>query len=265
MSGTTDAADPLAAAAAVVAGRLRTAARITVLTGAGVSAASGVPTFRGHDGLWRRHRPEDLATPEAFARDPALVWEWYGWRRERIRACLPNAGHAVLAAWAARWAGLTLATQNVDGLHERAGTPDVLRLHGSLWHVRCGDACRRGRAPRPFDGVIRPDALPRCPFCGALDRPAVVWFGEPLDREILDRAAEAAAGSDVFLAVGTSAVVFPAAGLIPLAREGGAFVVEVNPDGSAFSDDADVAIRGGAEEVLPRLERAIAQPGSDPS
>ncbi|MEZ5290673.1 MAG: NAD-dependent deacylase [Vicinamibacterales bacterium] len=261
MSGTTDAGDAIAAAVTAVADRLRRAARITVLTGAGVSAASGVPTFRGRDGLWRQHRPEDLATPEAFARDPALVWAWYGWRRERLRACVPNAAHTVLAAWAGRWAGMTIVTQNVDGLHERAGAPDVLRLHGSLWHVRCADACRTGKAPRPFDDVLAPEVLPRCPSCGALARPDVVWFGEPLDARVLDRAANAAARSDVFLAVGTSAVVFPAAGLIPLARQGGAFVVEVNPDGTAFSDEVDVAIRGGAETVLPRIEQAMAAAG----
>ena len=193
-------------AAAVVARHLRSGARVTALTGAGVSAASGVPTFRGPDGLWRKHRPEDLATPAAFARDPRLVWEWYDWRRQRIAACAPNDAHHALSRWSTQ-PGFTLVTQNVDGLHERAGCADVLRLHGSIWEVRCADGCGVGRIGRA--NLVAPLAeLPlRCPHCGGLERPDVVWFGESLDLTVLGRAVEAAASCDVFLAIGTSALV----------------------------------------------------------
>ena len=242
---------------AEVAAHLRCASRVTVLTGAGVSVASGVPMFRGPDGLWRRYRPEDLATPEAFARDPRLVWEWYDWRRHRIAGCRPNAAHHVLAAWATAFPSLTLVTQNVDGLHERAGSAGVLRLHGSIWDVRCARGCPRGRAGRRDDSVPMPSLPPRCAHCGAPERPGVVWFGEPLDREILGRAAEAAAESDVFLTVGTSAVVFPAAGLVLAAKRAGATTIEVNPDETPMAPFLDVKVRQPAESFLPLVEVAL--------
>jgi NAD-dependent deacetylase len=248
--------------AAELDARLGGARRVTVLTGAGVSAASGVPTFRGPGGLWRTHRPEDLATPDAFARDPRLVWEWYDWRRQRLAACRPNAAHEVLARWGARWPALTLVTQNVDDLHERAGSAAVLHLHGSIWEVRCNAGCGRGRAPRRLDDVPLATLPPRCPHCGALDRPGVVWFGEALDAGGLQRATHAAAACDVFLAVGTSAQVHPAAGLIPHARRRGAFVVEINPDATPYSADVDVALAAPAEVALPWLD---ARPGGRPS
>jgi NAD-dependent deacetylase len=240
----------------VVAAHLNHGARVTVLTGAGVSAASGVPTFRGPGGLWRQYRPEDLATPEAFARDPRLVWEWYDWRRQQIAACQPNAAHDLLARWTATRPGTTLVTQNVDGLHERAGATGVLRLHGSIWDVRCARGCPRGRAGRRDDTVPMPNLPPRCAHCGAPERPGVVWFGEPLDREILGRAAEAAAKSDVFLTVGTSAVVFPAAGLVLEAKRAGATTIEVNPDETPMAPFLDVAVRQPAESFLPLVEVA---------
>src|SRR5688500_6821208 len=158
--------------------RLRAARRISVLTGAGVSAASGVPTFRGEDGLWRRYRPEERATAQAFARDPALMWEWYGWRREIIAGCAPNAAHEVLARWSRKDGRITVVTQNVDDLHLRAGTDRLVRLHGSIWEVSCSiGCCDAGRTGWRDERVPMP-GLPRCPHCGAIARPAVVWFGE---------------------------------------------------------------------------------------
>jgi NAD-dependent deacetylase len=228
--------------------RLQAARRITVLTGAGVSAASGVPTFRGAGGLWRNHQATQLATPEAFARDPALVWEWYAWRREVIAGCQPNAAHHAIARWSER-PGFTLITQNVDGLHERAGTHHVVRYHGSIWTLRCWDGC--GAAD--WDDLSVPFARlpPRCPSCGGLARPGVVWFGEAIPVSAA-RAAQAATACDVFLSIGTSSVVYPAAGLVAEAKSCGALTVEINPD--ATGAPVDVAIAEPAELVLPQLQ-----------
>jgi len=239
-----------------VAAALATAARITVLTGAGVSAPSGVPTFRGAGGLWRSFRAEDLATPEAFARDPAMVWEWYDWRRGLIAACAPNSAHHVLAAWSRRFPHFTLVTQNVDGLHERAGTESVVRLHGSIWDVACWRDC--GREPRRWrdDRVPLPDLPPVCDACGGPLRPGVVWFGESLDPRDL-AAATAAARCDVFLTIGTSAVVHPAAGLIDLARAHGATTIEINPDATAAAHLVDLALAAGAETALPAIDARL--------
>jgi NAD-dependent deacetylase len=176
---------------AALAARIRGAKRLTILTGAGVSAASGVPTFRGQDGLWRQYRPEDLATPQAFARDPRLVWEWYAWRRERIRACRPNAAHEVIASWSQQ-AGCQVITQNVDDLHVRAGTREIVRLHGSIWELSCFERCATGTTPWRDERVPLEEATPRCPHCGQLARPAVVWFGEVLRSEDLNAALESA-------------------------------------------------------------------------
>jgi len=239
-----------------VAARLRGAARATVLTGAGVSAASGVPTFRGSDGLWQQFRASDLATPEAFARDPRLVWEWYGWRRERIAACEPNRAHAVLAAWTLRHDGWRIVTQNVDDLHHRAGSRGVIRLHGSLWELSCWSRCAAAPAAWRDERVPLPEMPPRCPACGGLARPAVVWFGEPLRPADIAHAIDAAA-CDVFLSVGTSSVVYPAAGLVDAARAHGAFVVEINPEATPASAAVDLSIRGAAEEILPAIDREL--------
>ena len=236
-----------------VASALKAARSITVLTGAGVSAASGIPTFRGQDGLWRTHRAERLATAEAFENDPALVWEWYDWRRGLIHAAEPNAAHRVLADWT-RTRRATLITQNVDGLHERAGAERIVRLHGSIWHVRCWNRCPAGRRDWLDDRVPMETLPPRCPHCGSLLRPAVVWFGEPLDPAVLDRAM-AATTCDVFLTVGTSAVVYPAAGLIPHAKEAGALVVEINPDATGASTLADITLRLNAADALIALDK----------
>lgn len=238
-----------------VARRLRVAPRITVMTGAGVSAASGVPTFRGPGGLWRQYRPEDLATPQAFARDPKLVWEWYDWRRQKIAACQPNAAHDVLARWSQR-PGFTLITQNVDGLHERAGTRDVVRFHGSIWEVRCLDHCASSPAAWWDDTVPFPTLPPPCPHCGGVIRPGVVWFGEGIDPDVLARCL-AAAACDVFLTVGTSAVVYPAASLVYEAKSQGAFTVEINLESTPASDTLDVALHGPAEEILVEIDRQM--------
>ena len=243
--------------------RLTADARITVLTGAGVSAASGVPTFRGADstprrvagapdGLWNNFKPESLATPQAFARDPRLVWEWYDWRRQKIAACEPNAAHRVLASWSQRFPNFKLITQNVDGLHESARTRGVIRLHGSIWDVLCWRGCAASPPRWRDDTVPFPEIPPRCSHCGDLIRPGVVWFGEALDPDIVDQAT-AAADCDVFITIGTSAVVYPAAGFIDIARRRGAFTVEINPDATPAM--VDLALRGGAEHVLPRIDQ----------
>ena len=237
-----------------LAAKLRGAARVTVLTGAGVSAASGVPTFRGAGGLWRRHRAESLATPDAFIRTPALVWEWYDWRRQAIARVEPNAAHRALAQWGRMNPGVTIVTRNVDGLHERAGTTDLVRLHGSIWRLQCWEGCAAGSAGWTDDRVPLPTLPPRCPCCGGLARPGVIWFGEALPAHALARA-HAACTCDVFLAVGTSAVVFPAAGLLHEARSRGAFTVEVNPESTGATPEVDLAVRAPAEEILPLLWR----------
>jgi NAD-dependent deacetylase len=242
---------------------LADARSVLVLTGAGVSAESGVPTFRGAGGLWKTHRAEELATPAAFARDPRLVWEWYAWRRTLVAACAPNAAHHALAAFAARPAGgVLLATQNVDGLHGRAaaalaasagrrGRP-VVELHGSLFRVRCTLCPYAGAHDEPVDASAR-ETLPRCPDCGALLRPGVVWFGEPLEAPVLGAAMRAAERADVCLVVGTSALVQPAASLAAITREAGGRVIEVNPADTPLTPLADEVLRGVAGEVVPTI------------
>ena len=224
-------------------------ARITVMTGAGVSAASGVPTFRGSTGLWKNFRAEDLATPEAFARDPRTVWAWYDWRRQLIAQCEPNAAHEVLAAWSRRFPGFTLITQNVDGLHERAGAGPLLRMHGSIWDVGCWNAC--AASPRRWrdDTVPFPSLPPTCPACGGPLRPGVVWFGESLEADVVDACLEATR-CDVFFTIGTSAIVYPAAGLVDHARRHGAVTVEINPESTPASGGVDIVITQPAEMAL---------------
>jgi NAD-dependent deacetylase len=224
---------------------------VAVLTGAGISAESGVPTFRGEGGLWRNFRAEQLATPEAFRRDPALVWEWYNWRRGLIDSCAPNAAHATLAEMEAALPDLTLITQNVDGLHQAAGSRNVLELHGDIWRMRC-TGCGRVSEDRR---VPLPEIPPRCPECGALLRPDVVWFGESLPLEVLDAAWAAAARCRLMLVVGTSAVVQPAASLPIVALRNGARLVEVNPAETPLSAHAHETLRGPAAEVLPEWWR----------
>ena len=249
--------------------RLRDARRLTVLTGAGVSAASGVPTFRGADGLWRNVRPEDLATPGAFRRDPSLVWEWYRWRRAQIARCQPNPAHRVIAEWSAR-EGCRVLTQNVDDLHLRAGTRGLVRLHGSIWELKCWDECghpvwrderlSRDEADQASDTDPGREmefgrSCPRCPACGALARPAVVWFGESLAAADVE-AALTACDCDLFLTIGTSAIVHPAAGFVHEAARRGAFTAEINLDLTPASSAVDLVIQGAAEDVLPTLASA---------
>jgi NAD-dependent deacetylase len=232
--------------------RLKSARRLTILTGAGVSAASGIPTFRGDDGLWKSFRSEELATPEAFARDPETVWEWYDWRRQMIARARPNRAHEVIASWSRRFCAFALITQNVDGLHERAGTQRVIRFHGSIWELSCWGRC--GRPPWRNEQVPLPELPPLCPGCRGLARPGVVWFGELIDPESLQRAQDAL-DCDVCLVVGTSSAVYPAAGLAEKASRRGAFTAEINPEPGASSTDLAIAAR--AEEILPRIDQEL--------
>jgi NAD-dependent deacetylase len=233
---------------------LAAARRVAVVTGAGISAESGVPTFRGAGGLWRNFQATDLATPEAFARDPRLVWEWYDWRRGLVAACHPNAGHHALASLAERVPELTLITQNVDGLHQLAGSRDVLALHGDIWTIRC-----TGCGARRLDRTHPLSLLPYCAACGALERPHIVWFGEALDPEIIGRAALAAARAEVLLVVGTSGVVYPAASLAYECKRNGGFVIVVNLEATEQSADMDLTLLGPSGEVLPQLVDFAAQ------
>lgn len=242
-------------------GILSDAARIVVLTGAGVSAESGVPTFRGEQGLWRSYQPEELATPDAFRRDPELVWSWYQWRRELIADCSPNSGHHALARLALSRDGVTLVTQNVDGLHNRAardmamalGVSDPepaypLEVHGAIHRDRCSGCARltagtTGSEPGP----------PTCAACGSPLRPDVIWFGESLDAGVIGSAQQAAIHADVCLVAGTSALVYPAAGLPDLTLRSGGAVVEVNLEPTPLTGSATVSIRGQSGEILPEI------------
>lgn len=242
--------------------------RVVVLTGAGISAESGVPTFRGSDGLWNSFRPEELASPTAFLRDPRLVWEWYEWRRRRVLECRPNAAHFALAAFALDRgvAGARIVTQNVDGLHGVAAretpiSPSAatrwdaalpVELHGSLFRVRC-TACGLRREHRGPVDASSSASLPRCGQCGALLRPDIVWFGEALDDAVLGEALERVRAADVCLVVGTSAVVQPAASLAMVTKRAGGTIIEVNPDTTPLTPFADLSIRAPAVEVVPRL------------
>ncbi len=228
--------------------RLAAARSVAVLTGAGGSAESGIPTFRDAAGLWKGFRPEDVASPEAFARDPGFVWDWYEARRRTVAACEPNAGHRALADFERRCGSFTLITQNVDGLHTRAGSRRVLEIHGSLWRVRCtgcGETREELRTPLP-------EVPPRC-ACGALLRPGVVWFGETLDPALLAEAWRAAESADFFLVAGTSGQVQPAASLAEAALARGAAVVEINLEPTPLTPRATVALRGGCAALLPAL------------
>ena len=228
--------------------------RLVVFTGSGVSAESGLATFRGAGGLWEGHRVEEVATPEAFARDPLMVWRFYAMRREKAKAAQPNPAHFAIAHMQQVFPSLLVITQNVDGLHQRAGSHPVLELHGSLWTVRC-TGCGKTRVE---ERVPLPELPPRCPTCGALERPGVVWFGEPLPEAVWGEAEKACLAAEGMLVVGTSGVVWPAAGLVELAAASGAVVVEVNPEPSAVGHLARVQIPAKAGEALPALEAALA-------
>ena len=227
---------------------LAQAKAVAILTGAGISAESGVPTFRGAGGLWRDYKPEDLATPEAFARDPKLVWEWYDWRRGLIAGAQPNAAHHALVKLEIQKPRFTLITQNVDGLHDLAGSGKILKLHGDIWRMRCLEC----GANFPNRRVPLPKIPPHC-ACGGMARPGVVWFGEPLPDGMMQEAEHAAGAAEVLLVIGTSAVVYPAASLIPYAKQAGAKVIEINPEPTAATAIVDCALQGPAAEVLPKL------------
>ena len=254
---TTEANPALAAAIDQVRPWLQGAGRIAMLTGAGVSAESGVPTFRdAQTGLWAHDRPEDLATEAGYRAHPQRVWDWYQMRREMVRAVRPNAGHIAVAEFQARHPErLTVITQNVDGLHEAAGSPGVLALHGNLFADAWLDGCALARRPADACPVswAEPGHPPRCAQCGSLVRPAVVWFGEGLPVDTLAAAQAAAHACEVMLVVGTSGQVWPAAGLAGSARRAGAKVIVVNPEATALDDEADALLRGPSATVLPRL------------
>ncbi len=226
------------------------AQRVAALTGAGISAESGIPTFRSSGGLWRNFRAEDLATPQAFARDPKTVWEWYDWRRGLIAGAKPNLGHYALAQLEQRLGDrFTLITQNVDGLHNRAGSQRVLKLHGDIWWTMC-IACR---AVRSDFRVPLPELPPRCESCGGMLRPGVVWFGEPLPGATWEQAEEAVRRCELLIVAGTSAVVYPAASLAPLGQSHGARVIEINTEETPLSGSADLCLRGPSGEILPQI------------
>jgi NAD-dependent deacetylase len=225
---------------------LRNAKRPLALAGAGLSAESGVPTFRGEGGLWRNYRPEDLATPAAFRRDPQTVWEWYAYRRDTVATCKPNAAHEALVALEKQNENFWLVTQNVDRLSQRAGATRVLELHGSIWDVRCNQCAYEKEdltVPTPLSNA--------CPQCKAgLLRPGVVWFGEALNPVVLQKVGDLVAACDLLFVLGTSAQVYPAAGFVPLAAKHGATIIEINPDDTPMSNLAAVTLRLKVGEVL---------------
>lgn len=232
---------------------LLAAKRIAVLTGAGISAESGIPTFRGEDGLWRTYRAEQLATLGAFIQDPKLVWEWYDWRRGIIGAKEPNPGHDVLAGWEGFFPQFALITQNIDGLHQKAGSKNVTELHGNIWKLRCIEE----KTITENHDVPLKEIPPHCPECGALLRPHVVWFGEALDGTILQKSIMLSSTCDVMFAIGTSAVVQPAASLPLSASEAGAKFIEVNPDPTPLTSYADFSIRAKSGDLLPQLDAEL--------
>jgi NAD-dependent protein deacetylase/lipoamidase len=226
--------------------------RVVVFTGAGISAESGVPTFRGQNGLWNEFRVEDLATPQAFATDPQRVWEWYNWRRELISRIDPNGGHLAVAEFEKFFSDFWLVTQNVDGLHDRSGNHRILKLHGDIWEVRCVSCGNGSVDSRP----VLPSLPPHCE-CGDLLRPGVVWFGEVLPASVFEKAVQVTQSCGLFFSVGTSAEVFPAAQLPGIARQHGAYVVEVNIERSAAAYEANEVLLGKAGEVLPAIAASL--------
>ena len=228
---------------------LRSSRHVCVLTGSGISAESGVPTFReAQTGLWEQYDPQQLATPEAFLNDPALIWRWYRWRRDLVAKAEPNAGHHALVELAEQVNDFTLITQNVDGLHQRAGSRNVIEFHGNLFEDRCFvEGCAVA------DAHDESTEVPTCPACGGNLRPGVVWFGEAIPDSALQSATKAAAHCDLFFSIGTSSLVWPAAGLADTARAAGAGIVEVNPNATPLSNLSDFCLNRAAGAVLPEL------------
>ena len=229
--------------------KLTGAASIIVLTGAGISAESGIPTFRGQEGLWKNFRPEELATPEAFRKDPRLVWEWYEWRRNIVKDAKPNPGHYALAELEAETHNFTLITQNIDGLHQMSGNRNIVEIHGNLWQVRCtkcGDIVENHDVPMA-------ELPPRCQKCGEIERPNVVWFNEVIPMEVIDRSLKAIEECDVMLIVGTSGIVEPAASMGLVAKQTGKCVIEINLEMTPSSPLYDLTLLGKSGEILPLL------------
>ena len=232
---------------------LRETSKLAALTGSGASQESGLRTFRDAQvGLWAQYKPEDLASPQAFARDPKLIWDWYAWRREAVKGVRPNAGHSALVEFEKRIPQFTLITQNVDGLHRMAGNQNVLELHGNIQRVRCSE-CYIFAETWGDDT----ESVPQCSVCGGLLRPDVVWFGESLPRDQLEAAVEAARTCDIFLSIGTSGIVQPAASLAHAARNCGAVVVEINAEPTPLTPKADYFLQGKSGEILPSLVKAV--------
>ncbi|RLJ70763.1 NAD-dependent deacetylase [Hydrogenivirga caldilitoris] len=227
--------------------------KIRVLTGAGISAESGIPTFRGKDGLWNKYDPAELATPEAFEQNPKLVWEWYDWRRQLIAKAQPNEGHRIVAKMEELFSDFWLITQNVDGLHQRAGSKKVIELHGNIWKVRCLNC---GAEYYEYTTPL-PEIPPKCRECSGLLRPGVVWFGESLPVDALSKAYELSQNADVFIVVGTSALVYPAAELPLIAKREGAKLIEVNPEETPITPYADYSLREKAGEGLRKVTEML--------
>ncbi len=230
-----------------VAEIIRYARHLIALTGAGISRESNVPTFRGKDGLWRNYDAMQLATPSAFRRNPRLVWEWYSWRQGLIASCEPNPAHYALAEWEERGLLKAVITQNVDGLHRRAGSKRVFEVHGNIWAVKCTNCSYRSRLDQPVKGV------PCCPECGELLRPDVVWFGESLDREVMSMVYDELNRADVCIVIGTSAVVQPAASFPLVVKKHGGSIIEVNIESTPLTGASDLTLRGKAGEILPTI------------
>jgi NAD-dependent deacetylase len=232
---------------------LHKANRVAVLTGAGISAESGIPTFRGEQGLWKQYRAEELATPTAFAADPNVVWEWYDWRRGIIGSKKPHDGHRVLAQWEKIFPVFSLITQNIDGFHKIAGSNNIIELHGNIWKLRCTE---EGTVRENYETPLKENP-PHCPDCGALLRPHVVWFGENLDAAVIHEAFSLSQGCEVMFVIGTSAVVQPAASLPLTAANAGAAIIEINPDPTPLTSYTDFSLRGKAGDILPRINEEL--------
>jgi NAD-dependent deacetylase len=234
--------------------RIRKARKASVLTGAGISAESGIPTFRGAGGIWEKYDFTKLATPEGFKEDPRLVWEWYQLRQREMKKAKPNPAHETIAKMEQHFDEFTVLTQNIDGMHKRAGSRNIIELHGNIWRMKC-----------PRDGTVIDidtpvEVIPPLCHCGSMLRPDVVWFGEPLPTEAMDAASEAASKSEVMFVVGTSAVVYPAAALPILTKNAGGLVIEINTEETDLSPYADLSIFGRAGALMPVLWRKILQP-----
>ena len=221
---------------------------LIALTGAGISKESNVPTFRGEDGLWRNYDAMELATPDAFRRNPSLVWEWYAWRQGLIAACDPNPGHLTLAKWEQKGVLKFLITQNVDGLHIRAGSTNVHEVHGDLWSLKCVSCDYKGRLDTPAEGI------PPCPRCANNLRPDVVWFGESLDSDTISNVYHELEQADVCLVIGTSALVQPAASFPLIVKQRGGLIIEVNIERTPLTSAVDYHLSGKSGEILPQLD-----------